>query len=94
MSPTATIPAPQPLPHRLHLPRSLVRAHGLLAVTALALLPAGAAHALMSPDTAGADDATSSAVVSEKIGSEGDPNGNCTGTAIAPRWVVDRKSVV
>lgn len=94
MSPAATIPAPQSLPHRHRLPRSLVRAHSLLAVTALALLPAGAAHALISPDKAGTDDAISAAVVSERIGSEGDPNGNCTGTAIAPQWVVTARHCV
>ena len=42
MSPTATIPDPQPLPHRLHLPRSLVRAHGLLAAMAQAVSGQGA----------------------------------------------------
>lgn len=94
MSPAATIPHSQSLPHRLRLPRSLVRAHSLLAVTALALLPAGAAHALISPDKAGTDDAISAAVVSERIGSEGDPNGNCTGTAIAPQWVVTARHCV
>lgn len=94
MSPAATIPHSQSLPHRHRLPRSLVRAHSLLAVTALALLPAGAAHALISPDKAGTDDAISAAVVSERIGSEGDPNGNCTGTAIAPQWVVTARHCV
>ena len=93
MSSTATLPDSPSLPYRPRLPRSLVRAHSLLAVTALALLPAGAAHALMSPDVAG-DDAVSTAVVSEKIGEEGDPSGNCTSTAIAPRWVVTARHCV
>ena len=93
MSSTATLPDSPSLPYRPRLPRSLVRAHSLLAVTALALLPAGAAHALMSPDVAG-DDAVSTAVVSEKIGEEGDPSGNCTGTAIAPQWVVTARHCV
>ena len=42
MSSTVMIPDPQPLPHCLHLPRSLVRAHGLLAAMAQAVSGQGA----------------------------------------------------
>ncbi|MFD4293242.1 trypsin-like serine protease [Rhodococcus sp. NPDC058532] len=61
---------------------------------ALATLgPVGTAHALHS-DTFAADNAESAAVVSAQIADTGSLDGDCTGTAIAPHWVLTARHCI
>lgn len=76
------------LPRPARLPLTLAAAGALLAGTAPHAL------ALESGTPVEAGDAEADRVVSLQITNDGDPDGDCTGTAVAPRWVVTARHCV
>lgn len=73
---------------------TLTRISAATAAAALAVaLPVSGAAALESESFAEVTD-ESQAVVSEQIGNDGSLEGDCTGTAIAPQWVVTARHCV
>lgn len=68
-------------------------AAGVTGLALVALGPVGTAQAMHS-DTFAGDNAESTAVVSEQITDAGSLDGDCTGTAIAPQWVLTARHCI